>query len=174
MSLPHYLWLLPPAPIQDRFASLIERLGRRFGTPQFIPHLTLVGSLHGSRDEIVRKTTALAATLAPVPIRLAGCGWTDQHYRCFFMHAERGPELLAAHETACTKLGEQVESDFMPHLSLIYGTLPQEQKNQIVQTIGADFDIAFHADRIGLCHPDGTPEQWQLLHTFALTGRTKT
>lgn len=172
--MPYYLWLLPPPLVRDRFAGLIARLSRQFETPRFTPHLTLVASLDLPLDELVERTTDLAANLAPVPVRLTGPGWTDQYFRCFFMRAERSPELLAAHETACAKFGQPVESNFMPHLSLIYGHLPQEQKNETVQEIGVDFDTAFHADRIGLCYPDGTPEQWQLIHTFTLTGRTKT
>jgi 2'-5' RNA ligase len=174
MSIPLYLWLLPPTPVHERFAALIDRLSRRMGTPRFIPHITLTGSLHSPYDEIVRLTADLAATLAPIPIRLAGIGCTDQYYRCLFMRAERSRELLAAHEAACVRLGRSPESDFMPHLSLIYGDLPQDRKNSIVQEIGANFDAAFYANRIGLCRLDGSPEQWQLPRTFTLTGRPQT
>ena len=172
MTMPYYLWLLPPPPIRDRFTGLIDRLGRQFETPRFTPHLTLIGSLDLPLDDLVERTTDLAANLAPVPIRLTGPGWTDQYFRCFFMRAERSPELLAAHENACTTLGQQAESDYMPHLSLVYGNVPQEQKDNIAESIGADFNLAFHADRIGLCCPTGTPEQWQLPRTFTLTGRS--
>jgi len=174
MTIPYYLWLLPPPPIRDRFTGLINRLSRQFETPRFTPHLTLIGSLDLPLDKLVEQTAGLAANLAPVPIRLTGPGWTDQHFRCFFMRAERSPELLAAHETACATLGQQAESDYMPHLSLIYGNLPQEQKDEIVESISTDFNVAFYADRIGLCYPTGTPEQWQLSHTFVLTGRSVT
>jgi 2'-5' RNA ligase len=174
MTMPYYLWLLPPPSIRDRFAGLIDRLSRQFGTPRFTPHLTLIGSLDSPLEKLVEKTADLAANLAPVAIRLTGPGWTDQHFRCFFMRAERSLELLAAHETACATLGQQAESDYMPHLSLVYGNLPQKQKDKIVETIGTAFSVAFHVDRIGLCYPAGTPEQWQLPHTFALTGRSVT
>ncbi len=172
MSPPLYLWLLPPAPVQDRFTALIERLAQRLGTQHFLPHMTLVGSLHSPHDEIIRQTETLAATLAPIPVRLRGIGWTDQFYRCLFMRADRDVELLRAHETASAGLGKTPETDYMPHLSLVYGEVPQEQKEKIAREIGAGFDMAFHVDRVGLCIPQGTPAKWQLPYTYRLTGQS--
>jgi 2'-5' RNA ligase len=165
-----FLWLLPPTPVCDRFASLIDTLSRRWGTPRFSPHITLVGSLDSPLDEIVARLTTLAADLAPVPVRLTHLGWTEQYFRCLFMRAERTPPLLAAHETASARLDRPTDADFMPHLSLIYGNLHAEQKQKVVEEIAGRFNTAFEADHIGLCLADGPPEQWQLLRTFALTG----
>jgi 2'-5' RNA ligase len=171
MSEPYFLWLLPPAPVQNRFALLIDTLSQRLGTPRFTPHITLVGSVDSPLAEIVARLTMLAARLAPVPVRLTGTGYTEQYFRCLFMQAERSPPLLAAHEIASAHLGRLPEADFMPHLSLIYGSLPPEQKRKIVDEIAGRFDAAFQVDRMGLCLPDGPPERWRVLRTFALTGR---
>ena len=171
MSLPLYLWLLPPKPVEDRFAELIERLGKRLGTPHFIPHITLVGTLHSTHDEIIRHTEKLAEALPPIPVRLEGLGWTDQFYRCLFIRAERNDEILRAHKIASTALGKSAEIDFMPHLSLVYGEIPRAQKMLIAGELGTNFDMAFQANRIGLCIPQGTPEQWKLPYTYQLTGQ---
>ena len=171
MSEPLYLWLLPPASVQATFAGFIERLAQRFGTAGFIPHITLAGSLDLPADETVRRTAELAARLDPVAIRLTGIGATDEYFRCLFMRAEHSAALLATHETACAQLARPPEKEFMPHLSLIYGKLSQDQKNHIIDEIGNRLDIAFIADRIGLCRASGSPAQWQLSHTYSLTGR---
>lgn len=165
-----FLWLLPPAPVEDRFASLIDSMSRRLGTPHFSPHITLVGSVDSPPDETIARLTTLAANLAPVPVRLSGVGFAEQYFRCLFMRAERTPRLLAAHETASAHLKRPPEADFMPHLSLIYGNLRPGQKQKIVEEIGDRFDITFEADRVGVCLTNGPPEQWRLLRTFALTG----
>ena len=172
MPTPLYLWLMPPAPTQQRFAALIDRLSRRVGTPCFIPHVTLIGSLFSPESEVVRCVEQLASTLAPIPVRLAGLGWSDQYYRCLFMRAEPSAELLAAHREASDRLGVPPEADFFPHLSLIYGNLAENEKTQIVQEIGASFDVSFTAAQICLCRPVGSPEQWRLPYVFALTGRS--
>ena len=166
-----FLWLLPSASVQDRFATLIDTLSRRHGTPRFAPHITLTGSLDSPADEISLRTSDLAARLRPVPVQLTEVGWSDEYFRCLFIRAAASPELLAAHRTACAHLGRSPDTDFMPHLSLIYGNLSQDQKDRIVDEIGRRFDIGFDADRVGLCLAAGSPEQWRLIRTFALAGR---
>lgn len=166
-----FLWLLPPAPTSERFASLIGELSRRLGTPRFEPHITLIGPVDSSLDEIVTRLTALAESLPPVPVRLTGAGGTEEYFRCLFMRAARDPLLLAAHAAASGRFGRPPEAGFMPHLSLVYGKLRPRQKQKIIEEIGARFDMAFEVKQIGVCLPDGPADQWRLLRTFALTGR---
>jgi 2'-5' RNA ligase len=167
-----FLWLLLSGSVHDRFATLIHTLSRRLGTPRFIPHITLAGSIDLPADEIVSRAANLATRLASIPLRLTDVGWTEEYYRCLFIRAEHSPELLAAHHAACTDLGRAPDAEFMPHLSLVYGNLTEDRKAQIVNDIGQRYDIATDANRIGLCLAAGSPEQWRLIRTFALTGQS--
>lgn len=163
-----FLWLLLSEPVHDRFAALIRRLSGRLGTPWFIPHITLAGSIDLPADETASRIADLATRLAPIPLQLTDVGWTDDYYRCLFIRAECSPKLLAAHQAACAALGRRPETDFMPHLSLVYGNLDAERKAQVVDSIGRHFDVTTEASRVGLCLAVGEPEQWRLIHTFPL------
>lgn len=161
---------MPPAPVRERFARLIETLGQRLGTPRFAPHVTLGGATNLAEKEVCARTEALARRLAPVPIRLTEVGYTDEYFRCLFVLAERNVELLAAHRLACECFGKPPAADFMPHLSLVYGTLSREQKERLIDEIGRRFDVSFRADSISLCLPSGPPPHWRLRGPFPLTG----
>lgn len=166
-----FLWLMPPAAVRDRFARLIDVLSRRLGTAQFEPHITLSGSPDAGEAEAVSRATTLAARLAPVPVRLVDVGYSDAYFRCLYVRAERSPELLAAHRTACAHLGRPPDDDFMPHLSLVYGNLSETEKEKIIEEIGRRFDTTFLSDRIALCLPAGPPDGWRLVGPFTLAGR---
>lgn len=164
-----YLWLIPPAAVRERFAALIGELSRRLGTSGFSPHLTLAGPFDLPERKVVSRTAALAADLTPIRVHLTEVGWTEEYFRCFYVAAERSPELVSAHETACARFGRPANGSFSPHLSLIYGVLSLRQKERIADDIGRRFDTAFDANRVDLCRANGAPEQWRIERTFHLT-----
>ena len=168
---PRYsLWLTPPPPVYARFARLIAALSRRLGTPRFPPHITLAGAGAEREEDAIARAKALAATLAPVPVRLLDIGYSDAYFRCLFIRAERSPALLAAHRAAARALGGEVSDDFMPHLSLVYGNLPVERKKTLIAEIGRRFDLEFTAAQTTLCLPAGEPDGWRTLGPFPLGG----
>jgi 2'-5' RNA ligase len=165
------LWLMPPPAIRDRFAALIDMLSRRFGTPRFEPHITLAGIETTAADAIAR-TTALARQLPPVPVRLAHAGYTEQYFRCLFVCAERTDCLWSAHRAASSAYQQPAEADFLPHLSLVYGTIASAQKERALDDIGRRFDLNFSVIDVSLCQPTGTPDAWPRLGPFRLSGRS--
>lgn len=164
------LWLRPAAPAAARFAQMIEALSHRLGTPPFEPHLTLSGVASTTEADAIARSERLAAQLAPVPIHLVGAGYTDAYFRCLFLRAEKTPPLLAAHRMASAEMQQPVDADFMPHLSLVYGTLETSVKEKIIEEIDARRPHNFLADSVSLCIVAGPPAEWRLLGPFFLTG----
>lgn len=165
------LWLRPAAPTAARFTQLIEALSDRLGTPRFEPHLTLSGVPSTTEADAIARTERLAAQLEPVPIHLVGAGRTDTYFRCLFLRAEKTQPLLAAHRVASAGMQQPIEADFMPHLSLVYGTLEPSVKEKIIEEIDGRFPRNFLADSVSLCAIDGSPAEWRPIGPFLLTGR---
>lgn len=170
MSGQFLLWLLPPDSVHDRFGALIRALSRRLGTSAFSPHLTLTGSVDLPEREIASRAAALAANLPPPRIHLTRIEWSDAFYRCLFVRAETTAALRAAHRTASACFGRSPDPAFMPHLSLVYGSIPTAEKERIAAEIGPAASATFMADRLGICFADGPPERWRTIHAFPLTG----
>lgn len=163
------LWMMPPAPIADRFRTLIAQLSRRLGTPAFEPHLTLTGLEAASEAAALETVRPLARRLAPLPIRLTDIGATTAYYRCLFIHAERTSTLTLAYQSACHALG-QPPGDFMPHLSLIYGALNTADKERVIADLGRRFDDRFTVERLALYTTAGPPPEWRRVAEFVLMG----
>ena len=66
------LWLVPDGPESLAIAALIGELSARFGTPQFSPHVTLLGGIASGAEAAVAAARDLAAGLSDLSIHV---GW---------------------------------------------------------------------------------------------------
>ena len=59
----YHLWLMPFGEAYPLLAATIAELSRRHGAPIFEPHVTLLGDLPGSEEEIVPKVQETSAVM---------------------------------------------------------------------------------------------------------------
>ena len=163
------LWMMPPPAVRERLRALIEDLSRRAGTPPFEPHLTLCGVDDTVEAAAIARVQPLATRLAPVPIRLTEIGATAEYYRCLFVRAELTPVLAAAYREAC-RAQSKTPSDFMPHVSLVYGDLSATDKERLIATIGRRVEMSFTISRLALYDPVGAPPEWRCVADLPLRG----
>ncbi|MGE5241783.1 MAG: 2'-5' RNA ligase family protein [Bacteroidota bacterium] len=158
----HTLWLLLPREAHERYQALIAKLSARCNTLAFEPHVTLLNGLAGDRDDLRRRTRALAEALAPFEARLLEVAWRDEYYRCLFVEVVRSRALLDAHALAGKIFDKRVETDFYPHLSLVYGDLDENQKGNIANDVGRHIDERLTIGELALYDTGGaTPAAWR-------------
>lgn len=162
------LWFMPAGAVNQRLSQLIARLAERYASPTFPPHLTLLGSIEASEEEIISKTQALASQISPFPIRLATIAYTDLYYRALFVNADHSAEIVAAYQQAEKAFPRHQKTDYMPHVSLLYGYFPVETKQRIIKEIGEPFIAAFEADTLYLYLTEGAVSDWQRIRAFPL------
>lgn len=173
MSAPLYaLWLLLPPAERARFTELIRTLAEQHGTPSFEPHITLLGGISGAQDAVVATTAALARRIAPLHIQLAEIGQRDSYFQCLFVHAVPVPALLRANRDAREQFARGKDSEYVPHLSLVYGDLERTRKTAIAAQLGGRFDREFRVEELALVRysRDDRPQDWRRVATFALPG----
>ena len=124
-------------------SRILQRLSARFAAPEFPPHVTLLGGCVGSRGELIRKSSRLAAGLRPFLLRLEEIDFLDEYYRCLFVHTALTKPLWKAHQAACQAFGHGREPAFMPHLSLLYGNFPRNLKEDVIAEMGPRLDVEF-------------------------------
>lgn len=161
------LWLMPEERTYERFAELISRLSRRYGTPSFEPHVTLLGGLPGPEDLILEKCADLVRHLRPMSLRPAAAEHGDVYFRCVFLELEPSPDLLTAHERAQELLGGH-DAPFHPHVSLLYGDFSAREKEAIVAEVSRDIGGPFEVHFLDAMVTIGSPESWRRAGRFAL------
>jgi len=164
------IWLVPEGDVREKLAARIAELSRRYGTPSFEPHVTLLGGIGEGEGEVLRRGALLAASARPIAIRLSAVRRGDEYFRCLFLEAERSPDLLAAHEHASDLLGARGRAPFLPHLSLLYGRLAAEDVSATDEALHAvALPVAFEARCLEIHRTEGTVPEWRRLAAHPLS-----
>ena len=162
------VWLVPTGDVCDRLSLILHRLSARYGSPEFSPHVTLLGSCVGPRGELIRQSACVAAALRPFVIRLEKVDFLDEYFRCLFVRAALTEPLKRAHRAACQVFGHEREPAFMPHLSLLYGDFPQCLKEELIAELGSRLDVQFKVRSLHLFRTHGEPRHWRRVASFGL------
>ncbi len=165
----HSLWFKPAGRTFDRLAEVVDRLARERGDTPFAPHVTLVGNLAGTEQEILRRSEALAQQLRPFTIELTEPAYGHEHFQCVFMRVKETSPVMAAN-SAARQAFDQAPGNYMPHLSLVYGTLADAKKLEIIAQL-PDLRLSFEAAAVYLIRADSDdPKDWRELAGFPIEG----
>ena len=163
----HSIWLMPEESSADEIRRAIKSLSLKYGAPDFEPHVTLIGNLQGPEDAILHKTERLAEGLEPYQIVFSDFGYLTEYFRSLFAVVERSKEVMHAFNAATQIFGIE-KSDYMPHLSLLYGSIPEAEKKAVISSVGNGFYKAFTVNRLFLYSTSGAVEKWHKIGDFEI------
>jgi 2'-5' RNA ligase len=168
MAMTYHLWLKPSGKAYDLLIKTIADLSHVYAGPVFEPHLTLLGSLPGTAQEISSRSSQLGTSLQPFDIHLTEPAHGDHFFQCVFLKVRHTPALMNAHNLAC-KLFDRDASPFVPHLSLLYGQYSPELLDKIVATLPDTLCLSFTVDRLDLIRAKSeNPKDWATILTVSL------
>lgn len=136
-------WLMPAAPEKAWLAEMIQSFAARVNGPVFEPHVTLYSG-PAEPDERIDEILAEAARgTSAKALHPAGLSHSDQFTKTLFFEFAGDAALI--HLTMKLKqLSAQPEDyELKPHLSLIYASLPQAQRETLARSILAPKVIRF-------------------------------
>jgi hypothetical protein len=123
----------------------------------------------GTEKEILRTSEQLAGSLQPVPIVLTGPAYGQEHFQCVYMLVDQTPAVMGAHAQAGAAC-RMPDGPYMPHLSLVYGTFPDEQKRAMISRL-PDLRLTFDATAVCVIRSDSDdPKDWRELAAFPING----
>lgn len=162
------IWLMPKDEVYEKYARIIGDLSQRFGTPNFEPHVTLVGGLKGSAD-LIEGATRLLSTMSPsrrILIALREFGTEDFYFRALYLKAQRSNILQLLNERANLVFKRPIDSGYMPHLSLLYGDLTEGEKQQIIGGLNLKLPDQFVIDGLHLWQTEGEVRDWKQVSEY--------
>jgi len=162
------LWFMPFGEIYDNLSNLIFQLSKEYSTPEFEPHITLIGEVIGLDDEIIKKTSQLANLIKPYSIQLTTVDYLDEYFKCLFIKAEKTDDLMEVNSKAREIFNRQEGSEYIPHLSLMYGNFPPEVREEIIKKMGKNFNLSFEIRSIHLFKTEGEVKDWYRVKEFIL------
>jgi 2'-5' RNA ligase len=162
------LWVLPRGEALERLQGLVSRLSEKYETPAFKPHVTALGGLDGTEDETRLLASNLASLLGPYRVRLGEAGYSEDYYRCLYLRVKETREVMGACALAREIFGRAGERPYLPHLSIIYGYLPEAEKRRIIKETHAFRGMDFEVGSIHLFSTSNEPRQWREVAEFPL------
>jgi 2'-5' RNA ligase len=166
---PHYsLWLMPKGDVRRRLAEAILDLSGKHSTPAFEPHVTLAGGIVGPAREVESKMKDLARRFPPFTVRLTTVEGLEEYFRCLFIKVAQTHPIMSANEAAREVFRLPKQPAFMPHLSLLYGSLLPKEKETIIISLGRQFELEFKAAALHLYLIKREPEAWRHVASHGL------
>jgi len=147
----HSLWFVPQGETLIKLEGIIKDLAKRYTAPVFVPHMTLIPDVVGSRAEVLKKMQSIAVGISPFQIRIIEMGYvTGSLYQGLYAKAQMSPELQGAVDLARSVFGRVSDPPFKPHISVAYKEdLPDWEKEKLVPgLVAAVRGLTFTADHI--------------------------
>ena len=167
----HYsLWLMPEGKDKEKLQIMIRELSDKYTTPVFPPHITLIGGINLDKEDVVEKTRQLSERLCPYRIELTKPGYLNQYFRCVFSLVNKTREVMHANKVAQEVF--DIEEDYIPHLSLLYGDFPEKTKKKIISGI-EEIRLSFIANTIYIYKTGKEVNKWHTVSEFSLQGNYK-
>ncbi|MBA2479172.1 MAG: 2'-5' RNA ligase family protein [Planctomycetes bacterium] len=150
-------WLMPPEPDASGYRQAIADLRAGHGGPDFAPHITIGGGFEGEAARALEEVGKRAGTFLAPPIGIAGLSDSDAVHRCIYLDIRMAPELLSLHDALCRLCPPRSPSTYRPHLSLLYGRLPPDERGAIRDSLASRTFPGFTASRLALWQTGDSP-----------------
>jgi len=149
------------------FYGIIQDLSQTYGTPVFEPHVTIVSGLSGDEEALVSTIDAFAASKEILSAPVEGLDYQEGFFKALFLNVQNTPALDQLNQQARMRLNPFGQGVYEPHLSLLYGDITVEEKNQIIAQLTLPFQtITF--DRLKLVQGHSDVTQWRVVKTWSL------
>jgi len=167
------LWAIPAKPLASQLKSILHTLSNRYNTPSFTPHITVLSVKVGDEEQLKAHCKALANSFSSFDICFDKIGESDSVYRCLYLLLNQSDDLYNLHNCAKRILSLTEPDNYFPHLSLIYGAIPQQEKVNVKKVIQQILPLKGIVNSLALWSINGTPEQWKKLTIFPLRSAHK-
>eukprot|EP00884_Botryococcus_braunii_P015396 jgi/Botrbrau1/253/Bobra.0022s0226.2 len=128
------LWIEPTGSLDDWLQERMKQLFPIYESPVFRPHITLLGDIHGPEDHVIAVADSLLSGLQPFDVKFDKVAAGQKYYQNVYILCTKTPALMAAGSNAREAFNMDSTAEYMPHLSLIYGTLPQSDRCYVSPT----------------------------------------
>ena len=163
----YYVWLAPSGAEYEKLHALVCDLAKKYQSPCFLPHMTVVGPVQGSLAEVTRQTKKLADQTQSLQAQLSVIEWTipDDLYRSFIVLIEPTNALQRLYQATANVFGKNNKPPY--HISLMYTKLPLAEREKIRDEIyrgkkATDFNETILLDRLQICFTTNLPpSEWK-------------
>jgi 2'-5' RNA ligase len=154
------LWLVPPTTRRSEYATFIDAFADRYGTPRFVPHVTLLTGVPSCDETQLR---ALADICRGIELQPRGLATFAETYRALVVEFDLTDGLARARDAAARAFRADAgapASAYEPHLPLMYGDLAADIREEARRSIEATVFPPFVPEVLQVVNCVGPPDRW--------------
>lgn len=140
------VWLVPAKNDDIYLRDIINNLGKEYGSPTFNPHLTLFPGINIKLNTLKSVINDIFTNVKPFKIKKIKIDQSEAFFKTVFIEFELDEKLKNLYLALAEKTDNRNIATFKPHISLIYKTMPEEQKLKIIEKL--DIKDKFLIDKI--------------------------
>ncbi|KAK4259497.1 hypothetical protein QN277_005822 [Acacia crassicarpa] len=156
------VWALPTEDVRERMKKLMSGLRSEFGGPEFEPHITVIGAISLTSGDALKKFRSACEGLKAYN---ATVDRMDREWVYLLIHPT--PQVVETSDHFFSHFGFNRSSPYLPHMSLLYGDLSEEERKKAQERANALDDVSglkFQICRLALYKTDTkdkTLESWK-------------
>lgn len=124
----HCIWLTFDA---SDLTEIISILARKYNSPVFQPHCTLVGKTDVSLLRMKSAIINFISNYKPIEVHPEKIRYTNYLWRALYIDLMEKQILTKWHEYICDLLLINHDKDYLPHISLMYNSVSLREKKRI-------------------------------------------
>ncbi|KAF5752792.1 putative Cyclic phosphodiesterase [Tripterygium wilfordii] len=170
------VWAIPPEEVTARLKKLMDGLRSEFGGPGFEPHITVVGAINLTPDDAITKFRSACEGLKAYDATVDRVATGTFFYQCVYLLIHPTPEVVEASVHCTRHFGYKSSTTYMPHLSLLYGDLSDEEKKNAQEKVNVLDEsingLSFPINRLALYKTDTedkTLKSWEKVAECSLS-----
>ena len=160
----HHIFLEPEDALRGELSQKIRDLAHAHDGSVFVPHVTLLARIEG--EHVIERTQAFAHSLEPFTLTLGELGGEDEYFRAFYIRIKEDDALQRAHERALALFEMEDARPYLPHLSLLYGNLTEQERAALIRDTAYPSDVSFAVSRLHLYETHGKADQWRKIGEY--------
>jgi 2'-5' RNA ligase len=167
----HSIWLMPRPEDEETFAAIVRSLAKRFTSPVFQPHLTLVEDMPRTLEELEPLLKSLTEGMASLSASVEAVEESPLYYRSLYARFPVAVPLKTLKQRAVDLFKIGSLETFMPHISLGYGVPESSEKTEAVAALRDDLQgmtVTFDRACIVSSSQHTPIEDWAIRHSSRL------
>ncbi|KAL5732010.1 hypothetical protein ACHQM5_004678 [Ranunculus cassubicifolius] len=152
------VWGIPANEVTERLKKVMVNLRYEFGGPEFEPHVTVVGAIELTEEDAIKKFHAACNGVKSYTVNVKEVSTGTFFYQCVYLLLHPSKEVVEVSAFSSKQFGFISATPYMPHASLLYGDLTDEEKQKAkakAETFDATIsDFSFPITRLALYKTD--------------------
>jgi len=157
------IWVEPAAKDAKYLLQIIRKLGKKYDSPTFCPHITVYS---GVRSSSAAKFAVKNCNMKKFTVKTTDLGFSDNLWKTVFINVEKNQKLNLIHNTIKKSIPPNQKYEFHPHISLIYKKLDDSKKQEIIDSLKVKQKFTF--DKITITASSNDVEKWKIITRVVL------